>query len=49
MGQSRPKITEDRKKLYRKDFDEAWYEEKCAQYRMDEYSWDIEQFRFNEK
>lgn len=45
----RPVITEERKMVYRGRFDETWYAEKCQTWKMDQYSWDIDQFRFNEK
>ena len=46
---ARPTISEDKKAIYKKHFDEAWYEAMCTKWKMNEYVWDIEQFRFNEK
>ena len=44
-----PMVSEEMKRIFRKHFSEAWYEEKCAQWKMDTYVWDIEQFRYNYK
>ena len=45
----RPSISEEKKQAYRRHFDEAWYEAKCQEWKMHEYVWDVDQFRYNEK
>lgn len=42
-------ISKEKRDLYRRQFSEAWYEEMSQKYKMDSYTWDVEQFRFQEK
>ena len=41
--------TQHEKDTYRRNFSEAWYGEMCAKWNMNDYQWDIEEFRYNEK
>ena len=38
----RPTVSEEKKRIYRKHYDEAWYEAKCLEWKMSEYVWDVE-------
>ena len=45
----RPAIPEETKILFRRHHSEAWFEQKSIEWKMNEYVWDDDQFRFNEK
>lgn len=39
-------ISQENRDFYRRQFSEAWFEEMSQKYKMDTYTWDVEQFRF---
>ena len=45
----RPALSAETRALFRRHYSEAWFDQKTAEWKMDEFVWDDDQFKFNEK